>query len=95
MLGDAWLILLISTICFIIIGARNKRTPKPHITMNGNQGIPVPACTATKVTAVALKTGAPHCHTQGRLNVLAAYMPPIVAASEATVACSCISATYA
>ena len=95
MLGDAWLILLINTICLIIIGARTSLTPKPHITMKGNQGIPVPAWIATKVTAVALKTGAPQAQIQGRLNVLAAYILPIVAASDAAVAYSYTSAAYA
>ncbi len=63
--GDAWLILFIKVIWRIIMGAKIIRTPKPQPTMKGNQGIPVPACMAIKVAAVALNTGAPQAHMKG------------------------------
>ena len=38
--------------------------------MKGNHGMPVPACIDISVAAVALNTGAPQAHTQGREYVL-------------------------
>lgn len=43
MLGEAWPILLMSTIYLIISGARISLTPKPQSIMKGNQGMVVAA----------------------------------------------------
>ena len=62
-----------SVIYLIIMGAKTSLTPNPHITMNGNQGIPVPAYIEIKAAAVALNTGAPQAQINGNEYVLGCF----------------------
>ena len=55
------------------MGARHALTPKPHIIMKGNHGIPVPACKEIKYAAVALNTGAPHAQMNGNEYIFAGF----------------------
>lgn len=92
---DAWLILLMRIICLIIIGARKERTPKPQHTMNGNHGMPVPACREIRAAAVALNTGAPHAQMNGSEYVFTGLIAAYDAASVAAVIDSAIAAASA